>query len=118
MSLSSCMCVCVCIYQVAHNRAIRPCHPSQSMSLALILTVCLCLLHIINRSGHNQIMLNNVSSCQTGGTRWSNGQETIRGSSTKLQREHAKLKQAKTTKRKELRKFIIKIKRMYDLEIA
>ena len=30
-------CVCVCIYEIAHNRAIRPCHPSHSMPLALIL---------------------------------------------------------------------------------
>ena len=30
------LCVCVCIYQIAHNRAIRPCHPSHSMPLALI----------------------------------------------------------------------------------
>ena len=28
------MCVCVCIYQIAHKRAIRPCHPSYSMPLA------------------------------------------------------------------------------------
>ena len=32
-----CVCVCVCIYWIAHNRAIRPCHPSHSMPLALIL---------------------------------------------------------------------------------
>ena len=33
-----CVCVCVvCIYKIAHNRAIRPCHPSHSMPLALIL---------------------------------------------------------------------------------
>ena len=32
-----CVCVFVCIYKIAHNRAIRPCHPSHSMPLALIL---------------------------------------------------------------------------------
>ena len=32
-----CVCVCVCNYQIAHNRAFRPCHPSQSMLLALVL---------------------------------------------------------------------------------
>ena len=32
-----CMYVCMFIYQIAHNRAIRPCHPSHSMPLALIL---------------------------------------------------------------------------------
>ena len=43
------MCVCVCIYQSAHNRAIRPCHPSHSMPLALILAredqwyLCVCV---------------------------------------------------------------------------
>ena len=31
------MYVCMYIYQIAHNRAIRPCHPSPSMPLALIL---------------------------------------------------------------------------------
>ena len=31
------LCVCVCIYLIAHNRAIRPCHPSHSMPLALML---------------------------------------------------------------------------------
>ena len=35
-----CVCVCVCIYYIAHNHAIRPCHPSHSMPLALILCVC------------------------------------------------------------------------------
>ena len=44
--LRVCVCVCVCIYQIAHNRAIRPCHPSHSMPLALILprgdNVCMC----------------------------------------------------------------------------
>ena len=46
---SVCMCVCVCIYSIAHNRAIRPCHPSHSMPLALILAggdqmcVCVCV---------------------------------------------------------------------------
>ena len=59
------VCVCVCIYQIAHNRAIRPCHPSHSMPLALILPskggsmilvtktsecVCVCFLPI--HSGH------------------------------------------------------------------
>ena len=29
--------VCMYIYSIAHNRAIRPCHPSHSMPLALIL---------------------------------------------------------------------------------
>ena len=39
-----CVCVCVCIYQIAHNHAIRPCHPSHSMPLALILPrVCVCV---------------------------------------------------------------------------
>ena len=35
-----CVCVCVCVYKyslIAHNRAIRPSHPSQSIPLALIL---------------------------------------------------------------------------------
>ena len=32
-----CMYVCMYIYEIAHNRAIRPCHPSHSMPLALIL---------------------------------------------------------------------------------
>ena len=32
-----CMYVCMYIYKIAHNRAIRPCHPSHSMPLALIL---------------------------------------------------------------------------------
>ena len=32
-----CLCVCVCIYQITHDRAIRPCHLSHSMPLALIL---------------------------------------------------------------------------------
>ena len=31
------VCVCVCIYQIARNRAIRPCHPRHFMPLALIL---------------------------------------------------------------------------------
>ena len=31
------MCACVCIYSIVHNRAIRPCHPSHSTTLALIL---------------------------------------------------------------------------------
>ena len=32
------LCVCVCVYyQIAHDGAIRPCHPSHSMPLALIL---------------------------------------------------------------------------------
>ena len=30
-------CMYVCIYLIAHNHAIRPCHPSHSMPLALIL---------------------------------------------------------------------------------
>ena len=30
------MCVCVCIYKIAHNRAIRTCHPSHSC-------VCVCV---------------------------------------------------------------------------
>ena len=30
-------CVCVRIHLIVHNRAIRPCHPSHSMPLALIL---------------------------------------------------------------------------------
>ena len=45
-----CVCVCVCIYKTAHNRAIRPCQPSHSMPLALILPrggsmilVCVCV---------------------------------------------------------------------------
>ena len=29
--------VCVCIYEISHNRAIRPYHPSNSMPLALTL---------------------------------------------------------------------------------
>ena len=32
-----CMYVCMYIYLIAHNRAIRPCHPSHSMPLASIL---------------------------------------------------------------------------------
>ena len=32
-----CVCVRVCIYYISHNRAIRPCHPSHSMPLELIL---------------------------------------------------------------------------------
>ena len=32
-----CMYVCMYIYWIAHNRAIRPCHPSHSMPLALVL---------------------------------------------------------------------------------
>ena len=37
----------MCIYKIAHNGAIRPCHPSHSMPLALILLcvyVCVCVL--------------------------------------------------------------------------
>ena len=30
------MCVCVCINEIAHNHAIRSCHPSHSMPLALV----------------------------------------------------------------------------------
>ena len=29
--------MCVCIYQIAHNHAIWPCHPSDSMLLLLLL---------------------------------------------------------------------------------
>ena len=33
-----CVCVCVCVYYIAHNnRAIRPCRPSHSISLAVVL---------------------------------------------------------------------------------
>ena len=57
--LLNCACVCVCarIYEIAHNRAIRRCHPSHSMPLALILprgAVCVCVfikLHITAQSG-------------------------------------------------------------------
>ena len=41
--------MCVCIYEIAHNRAIWPCHPSHSMPLALILPrgdqwyLCVCV---------------------------------------------------------------------------
>ena len=43
-------CVCVCIYEIAYNRAIRPCHPSHFMPLALILPrVCVCVC-VFNRS--------------------------------------------------------------------
>ena len=31
--------VYMCIYQIAHNRAIRPCHPSHSMLLTLVLSM-------------------------------------------------------------------------------
>ena len=47
-----CACVCVCVFIKLHinNRAIRPCHPSHSMPLALILpSVCVCTMTIINR---------------------------------------------------------------------
>ena len=37
-----CVCVCVFIYSIAHNRAIRPCHPSHSMC------ICVCI-HSIAR---------------------------------------------------------------------
>ena len=41
---NGCVCVCVCVYLLnAHNHAIRPCHPSHSMPLALILPVCVCV---------------------------------------------------------------------------
>ena len=36
-ALEVCACVCVCIFLIDHKRAIRPCHPSHSMPLALIL---------------------------------------------------------------------------------
>ena len=52
-----CVCVCVRIYRIEHNRAIRPCHPSHYIPLALILPlitktydhtrqvcVCVCLV--------------------------------------------------------------------------
>ena len=32
-----CVCVCVCIYEIAHKRAIRPCHPTRYMPLSLVL---------------------------------------------------------------------------------
>ena len=32
------VCVCACIYEIVRNRAIRPCHPSHPMPLALILS--------------------------------------------------------------------------------
>ena len=43
--------MCVCIYEIAHNRAIRPCHPSHSMPLVLILphTVLLFVFSILSR---------------------------------------------------------------------
>ena len=48
--LGPCMYVCVYIYQLAHNRAIQPCHPSHSTPFALILlrgNICACL-HLLN----------------------------------------------------------------------
>ena len=38
------LCVCVFIYQIAHNRAIRACHPSHYMPLAY---VCVCVLMFV-----------------------------------------------------------------------
>ena len=35
--MHACVCVSVCVYEITHNRAIRRCHPSHSMPLALIL---------------------------------------------------------------------------------
>ena len=46
--------MCVCVYLlIAHNRAIRPCHPSHYMPLALILPLCVCVLssHLFWTSG-------------------------------------------------------------------
>ena len=53
------VCVCVCIYEIAHNPAIRPCHPSHSMPLIILVTktsvcVCVCVfmkLHITAQTG-------------------------------------------------------------------
>ena len=49
------MCVCVCI--IAHNHAIRPCHPSRSMAFALVL--------IIPRYIKGSMMLITLTSDQT-----------------------------------------------------
>ena len=35
LSYSQCVCVFVCIYSIAHNRAIRPCHPIESHFIPL-----------------------------------------------------------------------------------
>ena len=51
------VCACVCVYEIAHNRAIRPCHPSHYIPLALIhprrdVFVCVFIkLHITTQSG-------------------------------------------------------------------
>ena len=45
------VCKCVCIYQIAHNRAIRPCHPSHYMPLALTCACVFIELDITAQSG-------------------------------------------------------------------
>ena len=54
----TCVFVYMCIYIIAHNRAVRPCHSTHPILLALILPryvcVCVCVfikLHITAQSG-------------------------------------------------------------------
>ena len=57
-----CVCVCVCIFELAHNRTIRPYHPSHYMPLALILLSMIPFTKIYDQTrqrGHA------LSSCTT-----------------------------------------------------
>ena len=59
-----CVCVSVCIYQIAHNRAIRPCNSSHSRPLALCVCVCVFIkLHITAQSGPVILVILGHSHC-------------------------------------------------------
>ena len=71
------------IYYIAHNRAIRPCHPSHSMPLALILRICVyvCMYVVVvvfTLTDRASTIHSNIRGCQSG--TWSQRGTKVNGS--------------------------------------